>query len=556
MTAKKKEKVIIIGLDGVSYKVIQPWLKKGYLPTIKSILDGGRLVMHNSVTPPISPSAWTSLVTGVNPGKHGIFDFLVREPQNYIFSPVNRILCKYKSVWKLLDESGVRVIVYNIPFSYPPEKFENGIHITGWFTPAGREDYIWPHDVRKLFKDRFPKYYSYPKECYTQANEGKFMREAYSFLNMNTDIIKFLLSEYEWDVFAGVIFDTDRVLHELWHYLDDTHSWYRDGREYVVRDYFCAVDSSIKQILSLIPGEKTVIIVSDHGFGSVERYINLNSWFLKKGLMKVKKDFFPMIKFLSGKLGFNLVNIHRFFEKIEFAGFIENNNADMRHIHLLRKIFLSFSDIDWKKTLAYSFGRHLAFVNLNLRGREPCGIINYEEYDYFVDKIKKTLLEFVDKSGKRVIGNIFKRDEVWKGADILDAPDLIIYPNDEKDYFLGLVDFPSLEPIRSAYRYSGIHRPDGMFIFSGKRINTNSEPLKADIYDFAPTLLYLTGIPIPESMEGKILNGLFSQKFLHRYIPEFSHKTHKKGEKKNTSEYTFQEKEEIKQRLRNLGYLE
>ena len=132
---KNVRKVICIGLDGATFDLIRPWLSKGKLPNIGRIIKDGVWGELESVIPPVSAPAWTSFMTGKNPGKHGIFGFKKEKQGTYEELFVNRKLIKSETLWKCLSDVGKKVIVINVPLTYPPEEI-NGYLMSGMDTPS------------------------------------------------------------------------------------------------------------------------------------------------------------------------------------------------------------------------------------------------------------------------------------------------------------------------------------------------------------------------------------------------------------------------------------
>jgi predicted AlkP superfamily phosphohydrolase/phosphomutase len=144
----QKNKVLVIGLDGVPFGLVRDWAAAGHMPVLKRLIDSGVAGELRSTMPPTSGPAWSSFATGKNPGKTGIYDFLYRKPGTYAFPPVNAAMRSGRSLWSLLGEQNRRVAVVNIPISYPVEPV-NGVLISGWMTPYFATDYTHPSSRRR-----------------------------------------------------------------------------------------------------------------------------------------------------------------------------------------------------------------------------------------------------------------------------------------------------------------------------------------------------------------------------------------------------------------------
>ena len=205
----------------------------------------------------------------------------------------------------------------------------------------------------------------------------------------------------------------------MWHYLDTAHPWRKDNedREHYVRDYFTRVDASIERMLAFTDDETLVFVLSDHGMGRADQFIVLNNWLLETGLLKFKRNPLALLKRALFACGFTLRNVHHVFDHLGLAAKAEYG-AGYYVDNLLKLAFLSFRDIDWSRSKAYSFGRHYGSIYLNVRGREPQGIVNPgAEYHALCDQIASLALDFRDPvTGARLIKQVLHRDEIYHGA--------------------------------------------------------------------------------------------------------------------------------------------
>jgi len=307
-----QSKVFILGLDGASLDVIKPWTNEGLLPNFKKFIDGGVSGKLKTVIPPITPVAWSSIITGKNPGKHNIFDFLYTPENSRDLLPVNASMRDGKTIWRLLNENGQKVGVFNVPLTYPPEEV-NGFLISGWMTPSNADDYVYPPDFAKKIGKKMGAFHSYPKAVYESGNPGPLIDELHRILKEDTENVIKLVKENDWDFFMAVFFGTSIVQHQLWHLMDKTHPNYREEEAEkfgnAVLDYFKALDKSLGKITKAVGDETNTIIVSDHGYGPRYKMIHLNNFLLNRGYLQLKKDFFTRIKFFLHRIQYTPVNI-------------------------------------------------------------------------------------------------------------------------------------------------------------------------------------------------------------------------------------------------------
>jgi predicted AlkP superfamily phosphohydrolase/phosphomutase len=553
---QKAKKVMIIGLDGVPLDIIQRWAGDGHLPTLRRLMDSGTSGHLRSTIPPTSGPSWSSFVTGMNPGKTGIYDFLYRREGSYDFPPVNASLRGGTTIWRYLSDAGRRVGVLNLPMSYPVEEVD-GFIVSGWMTPYAATDYVYPSELGAELQREIGDYRIYPPETFSENRKDKFLRASYELLEMRTRTAVYLAETKPWDVFMAVFFDTDRLLHQLWHYLERDHPWRADqeDREWIVRDYFCKVDESIARLLEHTDEETQVFILSDHGMGRANSFIVLNNWLLDVGLLRLKRDPWTRLKELMFRSGFTLRNVHQIADRLGLARqaeYVAGYFVD----HLLKIAFLSFLDVDWSESKAYSFGRHLGSIYVNVKGREPHGIVEPgAEYEAVRDEIERLAYDFCDpRTGRKLIGQVLRREEIYSGPYLDQAPDLILRPNEPSDIFFGLADFGHRATVSPVYRYSGMHRDHGMLIMSGPGIRQGDEIEGAAILDIAPTVLHVMGLPVPSDMDGRVIEDAFKDGYMEAFPLRFIEPT-AEGMTKDGVGYTEEGEEEILERLRGLGYM-
>ncbi|HJX37425.1 MAG TPA: alkaline phosphatase family protein [Anaerolineae bacterium] len=552
-----KTKVLIVGLDGVPLSLIEAWATEGKLPTLRKLMEEGTVGELRSTIPPTSGPSWSTFMTGKNPGKTGIYDFLYRREGTYVFPPVNASQRDGIALWRLLSNRGRKVGVVNVPISYPVEEV-NGYMISGWMTPYSAQDFCYPADLWRELKDQIGYYTIYPTETFAESRRDSFFRACDELLDLRSRTVSYLMDRYPTDLFMVVLFDTDRVLHQLWHYLDPGHPWRQPGdgtdKSGPVVRYFQRVDEKLAEIVARADEDTVIIILSDHGMGPAHNFIVLNNWLLEVGLLQLKRDPFRLLKRWLFDAGFTLRNVHRIADRIGLAKHAEYKGLYSMD-YLMKLVFLSFLDVDWSRSKAYSFGRHLGSIYLNVRGREPEGIVEPgREYEEVREEIMRLARGFVHpRTGEPLIGEILKREDIYQGPYLDRAPDLILRPRDERNIFFGLADFGSNITVDTVYRYSGMHRDYGLLIMTGKGVKKGAAIEGAGIEDLAPTVLYAMECPVPQDMDGRVLSEVFTEEFRNQVTLLQS----EEGSSRELHEavYTEEAEEEIKERLRGLGYL-
>jgi predicted AlkP superfamily phosphohydrolase/phosphomutase len=549
-------KLLVIGLDGASFNVLDPLIEKSYLPNIARLIAGGARADLETTFPPITAVAWSSFMTGKNPGKHGIFEFVRRDHHSKRELAVNASFRQGRAIWDLLSDAGKRVVVHNFPCTYPPHEI-NGLMIADFMTPRGRRDYTNPLSLLKEIEEEFGSYRLHLTQTYAEGNVEAVLDELFDELEYKAKVAEYLMTRYEWDAFFQYFWGTDRIQHELWHIIDEAHprhdkdeaGRYRDR----VYEYFKRVDEIVGRLIELAGDDPLVLIASDHGFGPVHKYCSLNIWLLQEGFLKLKTDFLTRAKRLMFSLGMTPELAFKLVKKIPIGRLRPARGVSSQPgaSRLLGKFFLSFNDVDWSSSVAFSKGNY-GQIYVNLEGREPNGVVSKDEYEPVRERIITRLRALADPlSGKPWVGEVFRREDIYNGPLVEDAPDIAFLPADMRHLPLGNADFTSNRFMVDAFGISGCHRMNGVMIAHGEAIKPAST-IEAGIYDIAPTLLYLLGEGVPDDMDGRVLTDAISNDFLNANAIRLT--AHGESSPREL-EFSPEENADVIDRLKQLGYI-
>lgn len=556
-----KTKIILIGLDGATWKIMRPLIRQGRLPNISKLIDEGAQGVLLSEAPLFSSVLFTSIATGKKKEKHGIINLVVKKSDVYSFTCYNSLNRKTKAFWNILTDYGDSVGVVNWWATYPAEKI-NGFIVSDYFSLPGYalrtiaeknlqksnlNSLIYPKSLSKIILKYqkiaiSPKEFLYPK--YKQASlpelwsfihqtkeEGidfselrkkSLVFQVRNFSKIDTQVFligKYLLKQIPVDLFSIYLQGLDIMQHVSWHFQEPdvvsnrifnptTEEMKLFGQ--IIPKYYEWYDHLIGELLKEIHKQNTtIIIVSDHGFQS-----NYNQ--------------FPY-----------LVNLNLLFETLGWLKF-END------------------EICWPKTFVYqpigipTLGERA--ICLNLYGREPNGVIRAEEYEEWRGKIRDKLLSLETQDGKRIFNEIrLINNPKDKNLDLEVKINLSLSPDDK---LLINNDSNLLKKFIIPFIHSGDHSLEGVIIMSGKHIKKGKEIKGATIFDITPTILALLGIPIGKDMDGKVLvDAIKEDCFLKNPLSYIgSHDYGLIQRKKFTIDSYFDEK--MKDRLKNIGYLQ
>jgi len=403
----------------------------------------------------------------------------------------------------------------------------------------------------------------YITEVYTKGNVDKILDQLFTELEYKTKVNRYLMEQYGWDVFATHYWGTDRFQHELWHLLDETHPFF-DRKEHDANigrahEYWQAVDSTLGELFDSVDEDATVYLGSDHGFGPIKKFLCFNVWLIEEGLLVLKSDAMTLFKRALFKLGLTPDLAYRSAMKMGLAHLrlsvgVTNRSTLMK---VANAMMLSLGDVDWSRTVAFSKGNY-GQIFINLRGRDTNGIVEPgAEYDSVMRRIIEKLRGLVEPETRQVlIGPIWRREDLYTGSHIDQSPDIQFLPSDMANKPLGTLDLTSNKFITPVYGNSGDHRMHGIMLGRGPELRSGVRVEGARIIDYAPTILHSFGVEVPSDMDGRVLEEIFTGQYLAENpvrVSDMAGPDYSAPDK--APEMTDEESEEIRARLRGLGYL-
>ncbi|MEF8847306.1 MAG: alkaline phosphatase family protein [Candidatus Paceibacterota bacterium] len=534
----------LIALDGASPDLIDKWIKDGYLENLKKIKKQGLSGELESTFPPLTGPAWSSFHTGVNPGKHGVYNWLDLS-DSYKGKVINKSSLKTKTVWKELSDQGEGIGLLSVPVTYPPEEV-NGFVIPGFLTPSSAEQKSYPKDLIEELYQAVPEYEFLP-EPFTKGKKPKeWEAELKSSVRSRGAAARYLYENHleENGTMAIHFFATDHVQHYLWD--EVTEDW--DPRAEVFKE----ADKQIGKLMEIAPDDSKFIILSDHGFGPLEKTFNVNTWLEEEGYLNLNDNFRAKIKEGLAKIGFTQQNrrnigeyIYYFVKEVLGINFIDNPIVGLPTNDLMKLLFLSEDSVDWKRTQAYSRS-DIGHVRVNLKERENKGAVD-GDYETIRREIMKKLANLkVSDAEKKMAEWVKTKEELYSGPYLDDAPDILFNPLEGANCFGKMVGYGAImfynSSLFSGKLHPAHHRRDGILMAYGNGIK--SQEKNASILDLAPTVLNLNSRKIPYQMDGEVIREISPKEPSYYETKDFY---------KEPTE--VKRNEETREKMESLGYL-
>jgi len=448
------EKVLIIGLD-----CAEPSLAfeayAGEMPNLGALRAAGTWGRLRSTIPPITVPAWTSMVTGRDPGELGIYGFRDRRSGSYEYAYASSRTVSEPRLWDMVERRGGRSVVLAVPQTYPPPVRMKGALVSGFLTPHASSGYTCPPGLRHELETRFGPYLMDVEDFRTPDKES-LLRRIYSMTEKHFRMALWMAGAFEWDLFMMVDMGLDRFHHGFWKYIDPLHPKHEKGNAFEEegRKYYGFCDAWLGRMIDAAPAGTTVLVVSDHGAKRMKGGVCINEWLLGRGYLEVRGG-------RPSKPG-----------------------------------PLTPDRIDWKRTRAWGEGGYYARIFLNVRGREPQGTVEPgSEYERLRDEIGRGLEGMEDDEARPLNNRVLRPEAIYREVRGF-PPDLMV--------LLGDLDLRSVGSVGTGRLLSdendtgpddANHAMDGILVMSGGGAPAGGMIEGASIMDVAPTVCNLLGLP-------------------------------------------------------------
>jgi predicted AlkP superfamily phosphohydrolase/phosphomutase len=545
--------LIIVGLDGATLDLVLPWVREGRLPTFARILEEGVHGELRSTQPPLTCPAWPVLVTGKNPGKIGVGDFIVDEGEGTRVVTVDDVLAE--PFWDVAGREGCRSVVVNVPVTYPP-RIVNGLLFSGMLTPPGQRSCSSPEVYAEVVREVGG--YATDLDILTLsslARESSLAR-FHELMEQRFRAVTYLQQRHPAELLFAVFKDTDVACHRLWHQPEEILRVYQNVDRYIG---------------ALLAAESNLFVVSDHGFAEFTKVVRVNQLLHELGVL-VRRDVgaddgithgstkIQQLRFgaasdgiyrmlrravrVSLSLGVSRAEAKRALRRVGLHAAVKKRVPNI----LKRMLPPARHTVDRERSQAFLQSSRTSSITIR---RERLGATG-ETYERFRDRLRAKLLELRDpENGRPVISCARRREDIYRGPYVERLPDLYLEAAD--GYLIrSELGLPIVEPFPSP---KSAHSPRGLFLGWGPDVARARRLDGLELVDAAPTFLHLLGAAIPEDLDGRVVREAFREGSDPHGRPERTARplaVERAPSRRNTEE----EEEQIREHLRGLGYMD
>ena len=455
-------RVAVIGLDCATPQLLFRDLHSE-VPNIAKLMGEGAYGNLASITPPITVPAWACALTGKVPGQLGIYGFRNRKDTTYDgLSIAHSGSVKEPAVWDALGAHGKRSVLIGVPPSFPPPKEFPGWRVGCFLTPPSAERYAYPQSLEVEIEEELEGKGNYIFDIpnFRQAGMEVTLDQVFKMTERRFQVGRRLIQNKPWDFFMLCDIALDRLHHVFWQYFDPRHPQYRPGNEYetTFQDYYRFLDEQVGSLLELVPDDAITMVMSDHGARPMMGGLCFNDWLMQEGYLKLDA---PVTKPTP----------------------------------------IKDASIDWSRTVAWGDGGYYGRLFLNVKGREPRGIVEPADYETTRDELVARLEAAPGPDGTPLGTTVLKPQDVYPEVRGV-APDLIVYFGDLEWRSVGAVGNPSIYTYENDTGPDGAnHDRDGIFIVKGAPGQPAGEVQGWNLVDVGPTIVSLYGI---DGLEGAV----------------------------------------------------
>lgn len=508
----------MIGLDGATWNVLRPWALSGELPNLKRIVEGGATGPLRSTLPPLTPTGWTSAATGKAPGRHGVYSFFRPMRASYRRNVLNSRDCRAAKIWQIVNAYGRRAGIVHLPLTYPVDRVD-GFMVGGMMTPTTARDVTHPPElIDELEREIDGFTLNVDTTTIKTGRLDEFLADSMEHVRRHRREMVHLMDAKEWDLFWIMFYNVDPIAHFFWKFMDPRHVGYPGPNPFsnAVLDIYREADAAIGDALDRLGPGDHLVLLSDHGMEATHTNVHLTSWLIDEGYLVLRSERRQATSEALYRAGFQRERLVYALKKAKLGWLPKLFPERMKDkVPRARKTFKEIeNNVDWSQSRAYFPSAGGRAIWINLKGREPGGIVEPGDFEALRAEIVEKLKALRTEDGKPVVRLALTREEAYEGAFVDDAPDIALLAEDGF-YFAEGIERPVLRSNGTKNtEKSGNHHVDGIVALFGEGVRPGLTLDGARIVDVAPTVLHLMGLPAQKDMDGRVLDEALTASFL------------------------------------------
>jgi predicted AlkP superfamily phosphohydrolase/phosphomutase len=454
--------VAVIGLDCGTPQLLFDQLASE-VPNIAALMRRGMHGELASITPPITIPAWACAMSGKTPGQLGIYGMRNRKDTTYEgLSIATSGAVTEPQVWDVLGGHGMKSLLIGVPPGYPPTPVE-GWRVSCFLTPPSAESFTHPRDLGAEIEEELGgEEYIFDIPNFREKGEDVVLEQVFAMTRRRFKVARRLVRDKPWDFFMLVEMGPDRLHHVFWQHFDPKHPKHRPGNRFesAFQDYYRFLDGEVGSLLEALPDDAVVILMSDHGARRMVGGVCFNEWLASEGYL-------------------------RFTEPVD------------------RPTAIGQAPVDWSRTVAWGDGGYYGRLFLNVKGREPQGVVDPSRYEEVRDELAAKLEAMPGPDGQPLRTRAYRPQDVYPEVRGV-APDLLVYFGDLEWRSVGQVGGGETFTYENDIGPDGAnHDRAGVFVMAGAPGQPTGRREDLGLLDVGPTILSLYGVELPEGTHGR-----------------------------------------------------
>ena len=524
----------MLGFDGVPWELVEQWTDEGHLPNFQRLMEEGASGVLESTKPAHTALAWPSISTGVWPDDHGVYGFQdLQADYTHEMNVSDNV--QRPALWDHLDPA----VVANVPMTYPAGDID-GEMVTGMMTPRLDDGFTSPSSLGDEIEAEIPDYEIGLDWGEYADREGAFVEDLESLVENRTALLEKLQEREDWRLFFFVFTAPDRLQHLIWD-------------EDVLLEWYETFDDILGDVMEYVEGRNAVLnVVSDHGFGPNEKIISAPALLEREGYLQRRDE--SGMRGVLAELGINKENV---LSKLERVGISEQMIVDYVPQGFVNVAALqvpgehSLFDVDHGNTAAFAHGAGNIYINDTERFED--GVVDPSDVPAVKAELRELFGDLTDPENGKQVFSVFDGDDIFARDD--NSPDLVLRGEGEYEVLSMLTEDVFVDATKKA---AG-HHEDGVFFAWGPSVEAGAGTEDATVVDVVPTLLHALDEPIPDYVDGRVLDEIFAagsapaKRTAETTAVTVERETAADAE---DGEDGDEDMDDVEDRLRGLGYIE